>query len=467
MTPLSNSSLNAERARVDASRTSPTTEVAPGSEAGQGGGFADLLRGAQVSTSPQPVKPITQQPAPKAAIAAATGQGQARPTSAAAAAPAAADQALARKDSRSAPQQPSTDTARAERAERADRTDGRDDSGDTPHAGEADASTQRDTLAHWLLNQGAYLQDPSQAATPRADALPPPQNPAAAADDLQAASIAREVLDAVRSRAKATASSLGKLTDASASQATEAQTQLGRQAGDTDTLDEAKLGDRAGPAVAAEAVPAREGLRHETAATRFQDRLDGAMQALTPLPAPVPDATSAVAPSAAPAEAMIETPVMHPAFAEAVGVSISQLARDGVQEARLQLNPAELGPVSVRIAMHGQEARLELGAAHAHTRALLDASLPALTEAFRADGLVLAASQVSDWQDPRAGGMDLSGGMGAQGGQPDGRGASGGDARPTPMRTGWAGRAAGEADQSLPAPQSWPARGLGGLDLYA
>ena len=67
-----------------------------------------------------------------------------------------------------------------------------------------------------------------------------------------------------------------------------------------------------------------------------------------------------------------------PDFAEAFGVQVSLLARDGVQEAELHLNPAEMGPVSVQIVLDGERARIDFGAQAAATRAAIEASLPEL-----------------------------------------------------------------------------------------
>ncbi len=79
----------------------------------------------------------------------------------------------------------------------------------------------------------------------------------------------------------------------------------------------------------------------------------------------------------------------HPRFAQALGTQVSLLARDGVHEAPLQLNPAEMGPVSVQIVLDGTQARVEFGADMARTREVIERSLPELAAALRDAGLTL------------------------------------------------------------------------------
>ena len=69
--------------------------------------------------------------------------------------------------------------------------------------------------------------------------------------------------------------------------------------------------------------------------------------------------------------------------------------RDGVQEARLQLHPAELGPVTVQIALEGRAAHVDFTAAVAATRESIEQSLPALAAALRESGYTLTGGGVS------------------------------------------------------------------------
>lgn len=470
MNPLSSSSLNTERARVDAARSAPSPQnaAAEGAEGGALGsaGFSALLRSAQGApeTSPtsasnpqaelsasRPTQAMTQ-PGPSPAMPADARSRGAEPQ--------------ARVSSSPSPSTSTSETASSDEEDVASPSDEQD-------------TAAGDTLAHWLLNQGAYVADPAQVAVGRSGAVPPPQNAATGTDDLKAAALAREVLDAVRSKAKAAGhAAQARMTkadgEAQAASADATQRGAGALHGHRGFFDDAlaassSVGETALSAASADAQRETSSMRlDEQVQAPSRDRWDG--NVALPVSGTVQTAFALPAGAAGGAvERPIDTPVTHEGFGEAVGVTISQLVRDGVHEARLQLNPAELGPVSVHIAMNGQEARIELGAAHAQTRALLDASLPALTEAFRADGLVLAASQVSDWQDPRSASGSLGGQGGMSGGGQSQAGSQSGSPAADSPRGGWAARQAdaGVPDVLMPVPTAWPGRSLGGLDLYA
>jgi flagellar hook-length control protein FliK len=127
--------------------------------------------------------------------------------------------------------------------------------------------------------------------------------------------------------------------------------------------------------------------------------------------APGPSATRE---AAAPVAVAVQTPVTSPDFPEALGLQMSVLARDGVHEAELHLNPADMGPVSVQIVMDGTQARVDFGADVAATRHAIEAGLPELASALRDAGFTLAGGGVSEHSRGRsdggnAGGHDSSG----------------------------------------------------------
>jgi len=86
-------------------------------------------------------------------------------------------------------------------------------------------------------------------------------------------------------------------------------------------------------------------------------------------------------------------------FAPELGARLSVLVRDGVQQARLHLNPAEMGPIAVQISLEGTAARVEMVAEHALTRQLLEQAMPVLASALRDGGLTLAGGGV--FEQPR------------------------------------------------------------------
>jgi flagellar hook-length control protein FliK len=110
-------------------------------------------------------------------------------------------------------------------------------------------------------------------------------------------------------------------------------------------------------------------------------------------------------------------------FAQALGARVAVFARDGIEHARLNLNPAELGPISLQLALDGTQLRVDMAAEAAQTRQVLEQSLPGLASALRDAGLTLSGGGV--FQQAR----DGNGGFGEpdQAGRSSTRGADGGD----------------------------------------
>jgi len=143
-------------------------------------------------------------------------------------------------------------------------------------------------------------------------------------------------------------------------------------------------------------------------------------------------------PGAAPAAAAtpVQAALHSPAFAPELGARVSLLAVGGVQQAELQLNPADMGPVAVRIVVDGGQAQVSFHAAQAETRQALQQSLPELAAALQGQGLTLSGGGVfqqapQDAQDNRGGEAQASDGRHATAGDAT---ADGSDAAPPPTR---------------------------------
>lgn len=104
-------------------------------------------------------------------------------------------------------------------------------------------------------------------------------------------------------------------------------------------------------------------------------------------PAPLPSAPSLPA-------TPLSTPPGQPGFAQELGQRLVMMAQGPVKSAQIALNPADLGPVEVRLELRGQEASLVMNAAHPATRAAMEEALPRLREMFAAQGLELGQAQV-------------------------------------------------------------------------
>jgi flagellar hook-length control protein FliK len=128
----------------------------------------------------------------------------------------------------------------------------------------------------------------------------------------------------------------------------------------------------------------------------------------------------------------LSQPLDSPDFAPELSASVSLLIQDGVHEAQLQLNPVEMGPVSINIQLDGQQAQVNFHAQHAATREVLERTLPDLAAALQAQGLTLsgggvfAQSQSSGQNrgdgssDGSSNGNGRSGGRGGRGSDDDG-----------------------------------------------
>lgn len=139
-------------------------------------------------------------------------------------------------------------------------------------------------------------------------------------------------------------------------------------------------------------LPATRPSEHEAqrgAATLFASAPGPAAPAVSApaLPAPAPQ-------QLAHASVTVPESVMSPHWADAVGERLVFVARDGASSAELHVHPAELGPISVRIDVRGDQASVVFGAAHADARNALEAALPRLVESFAAQGLALANAHV-------------------------------------------------------------------------
>ena len=155
------------------------------------------------------------------------------------------------------------------------------------------------------------------------------------------------------------------------------------------------------PPLAAGAAPAdapRLNAFAESAALSAAQALAGAL-------AQAPGAT----PGAATLPIEFAPPVTAPQFREAFALQISSLARDGVQHAVLQLNPAEMGPISVQIALDGQQAQIHFGCDSALTRGIVESGLPLLAASLREAGLTLSGGGVSQHTPEQRQGSNDSG----------------------------------------------------------
>ncbi|HTW37492.1 MAG TPA: flagellar hook-length control protein FliK [Steroidobacteraceae bacterium] len=94
-------------------------------------------------------------------------------------------------------------------------------------------------------------------------------------------------------------------------------------------------------------------------------------------------------------QTQLRAPLGTVEWTDELGTQLTWMAHHGIGSASLQVSPPDLGPIQVRIAVHGSAASVWFGAAQADTRAALEQALPRLHELFGAQGLALADANVS------------------------------------------------------------------------
>lgn len=109
-----------------------------------------------------------------------------------------------------------------------------------------------------------------------------------------------------------------------------------------------------------------------------------------PLLASAASATAASTPATAPPLLAMD----QGDWPQQLGEQIQWRLGVGIQEARIEVSPRELGAVEIRLSVDDDGLRVQLNAAQAQTRELLNAELPRLREALQQGGLQLADAQV-------------------------------------------------------------------------
>lgn len=99
--------------------------------------------------------------------------------------------------------------------------------------------------------------------------------------------------------------------------------------------------------------------------------------------------------ASAPQLAMDVQPQLNsPAWSRVVSSRVVWMAREGVQQAELRLNPANLGSVDVRLNINNDQASVTFLAQNAATREALEQAMPRLRESLAENGLSLTHSEV-------------------------------------------------------------------------
>jgi flagellar hook-length control protein FliK len=111
---------------------------------------------------------------------------------------------------------------------------------------------------------------------------------------------------------------------------------------------------------------------------------------LTALQQPAGAAGSSALPSVS-----VPVPFQQANWDQALGERIQWLMGQRLQGAQIKLNPAQLGPMEVRIQMQHDQASIQFTSAHAVVRDALEAALPRLRDMFESAGVQLVNVDVS------------------------------------------------------------------------
>ncbi len=91
----------------------------------------------------------------------------------------------------------------------------------------------------------------------------------------------------------------------------------------------------------------------------------------------------------------VQPTMQSSAWNQVMSSRVVWMAREGIQEASLKLNPANLGPVEVKLNMHSDQANVLFISHHAATRDALEQALPRLRESFAQNGMQIADADVA------------------------------------------------------------------------
>jgi flagellar hook-length control protein FliK len=91
----------------------------------------------------------------------------------------------------------------------------------------------------------------------------------------------------------------------------------------------------------------------------------------------------------------VNTPLAQGNWDQALGERIQWMVNGKMQGAQIKLNPAQLGPMEVRIQVQNDQASIQFSSAHSMVREALEAALPRLRDMFDASGIELVDVDVS------------------------------------------------------------------------
>ena len=96
----------------------------------------------------------------------------------------------------------------------------------------------------------------------------------------------------------------------------------------------------------------------------------------------------------APVAVTIATPVHSPYFAEETAQQVTWLTKHGIEQARIHVTPADMGPIEIRIAIEDGEALINFAVTHPESAAAIEDAMPRLRDMLAAAGISLGQTSV-------------------------------------------------------------------------
>ncbi|NOG32321.1 flagellar hook-length control protein FliK [Halomonas sp. TBZ9] len=116
------------------------------------------------------------------------------------------------------------------------------------------------------------------------------------------------------------------------------------------------------------------------------------------------------------AQGSLQAPLTSAAWPRELGQQLVQFAqRGGEQQIKLNIHPAELGPLSVSLKMSEQGTQAHFLSAHAQVRQVIEQAIPQLREALAEQGIMLADTSVGEQRQQDGDEAALAGGGNGQG----------------------------------------------------
>lgn len=94
----------------------------------------------------------------------------------------------------------------------------------------------------------------------------------------------------------------------------------------------------------------------------------------------------------------LQSPVASASWGRELEHQVLGLAQRGDDRVDLQLNPRELGPLSVSLTLDDQGARVQFFSAHAAVRSAVEQAIPQLRDALAQQGIALGEASVGEQQ---------------------------------------------------------------------